>query len=381
MERFGVKMRYEDELVLFKYSQTDARFSQEVTHECRGVILERVGQDQDRCWSFLSRPFDKFFNLDESYCPLFKTQVFDLQNQRLSLREKVDGTCIQLWFHPSTDQWRVSTLGMITTSFIPHTTKTFSDLFHEIIGPREEWVPSLDRENTYLFELCSAENQLVTEYEDDQLIFLGARHTQSGRALPIEEAQTLVDSQVSIRFPKSCPLLEHKITTALELRSFVERASCVEDYGLWPEGFVLYDGLTPIAKIKNHRYLQRHFLKSNDEVMAHKKIIEAAILGSLDDLWGFLNPTRERYAEKVQREVKVLKERAYQKIDELYLLQPTNKKDFAIPVTQLGKKNPYQSFFFKNQELILSQPVEAKHQLEEWGVLNYKRFIKGTGLM
>lgn len=74
--------------------------------ECRGLICHR-GQDQ---WEVVSRPFDKFFNRNEPSCPYADTTAFDENvsqfyisgsNRRsllLTVIEKADGTCMQLWY-------------------------------------------------------------------------------------------------------------------------------------------------------------------------------------------------------------------------------------------------------------------------------------------
>lgn len=50
----------------------------------------------------MGRPFDKFFNQQESECPVSNPRVFDAHCREFAFAEKADGTCIQFWWCPPT---------------------------------------------------------------------------------------------------------------------------------------------------------------------------------------------------------------------------------------------------------------------------------------
>lgn len=89
MEKFGVNVKQEDDLYLFKYGMISVKWD-DVTHECRGAILRPTKKG----WEFLARPFDKFFNQHEGHCPVFEAKEFERRMDNLRLVEKADGSCI-----------------------------------------------------------------------------------------------------------------------------------------------------------------------------------------------------------------------------------------------------------------------------------------------
>jgi hypothetical protein len=49
-------------------------------------------------WVIVGRPFEKFFNQQESECPVASAKVFDANCSSFGMAEKADGTCIQFWW-------------------------------------------------------------------------------------------------------------------------------------------------------------------------------------------------------------------------------------------------------------------------------------------
>jgi hypothetical protein len=170
MEKFGVNVKTEDDLFLFKYNQLSVKWTEKITHECRGCILSF----REGAWKFISRPFDKFFNVGEFYCS-FNIDDFKDKKDQYSLVEKADGTCIQLYYDGKF--WRASTLGSITPTEINDTGKAFDVLFWEMFGDN---VSDADIGFTFVFELCSWHNRIVSKYPTPRLYFLGARDNSNG---------------------------------------------------------------------------------------------------------------------------------------------------------------------------------------------------------
>ncbi|KAL6066152.1 hypothetical protein QOT17_009745 [Balamuthia mandrillaris] len=106
--KYGVNVGIEGVFYLFKYEVTVALEWPKEIRECRGIILQRSdlrAQPQESAsassssamWEVAARPFDKFFNQEESQCPFSTKQVFEQYLSEFELVEKADGSCIQLW--------------------------------------------------------------------------------------------------------------------------------------------------------------------------------------------------------------------------------------------------------------------------------------------
>ena len=62
--------------------------------ESRGIILSKT----EKNWKIVSRPLDKFYNQEESECPISNNQRFKEICNQLIFSEKADGSCIQFWY-------------------------------------------------------------------------------------------------------------------------------------------------------------------------------------------------------------------------------------------------------------------------------------------
>lgn len=80
--------------------------------------------------------------------------------------------------------WRISTLGRVTPS------RLFDELFWDLLSPDFDF-DTLDKDRSYLFELCSSRNRIVTVYETDRLYLLGGRNKHTGEPITKEELDSL----------------------------------------------------------------------------------------------------------------------------------------------------------------------------------------------
>lgn len=167
----GVNTQIEGCYYQFKYEMLMAVNNwNDINGMCRGLILKRT-QDQ---WKIVSLPFFKFFNQIEHECPVSRKEAFQLFSPRMSFIEKADGTGIQLWHDEG--KWRASTLGKITND-------EFDDLFWGLF--EKDDLNVLDHQVTYLFELCTEKNRIVTKYTKDKLFLLGGRRIDPAGLTPI----------------------------------------------------------------------------------------------------------------------------------------------------------------------------------------------------
>jgi len=149
-----VSVQKHPEANLFIYNYTPkAQYEKlwnEVTLQCRGLIL-------DSEMSVISKPFGKFFNLEEH-------PPGGIPNLPFDVFEKLDGSLgILYWVG---DKPYIATRGSFTSEQAKHATdilyKKYSHTFR-----------LLDKNSTYLFEIIYPENRIVIDYgKMDDLILL-----------------------------------------------------------------------------------------------------------------------------------------------------------------------------------------------------------------
>jgi hypothetical protein len=280
METYGVRVVSEGDLHLFKYADSGAKWTEPLVHECRGVILRQVGTK----WFVVSRPWNKFFNLHEGHCRIYGK--VDEHLPEMSFHEKADGTAIQLWYDEHRYIWRASTLGTITTKALHNRGETFESMFWGTSKLR----PLLDylrHDTTYLFELCTPENRIVTRYDRPHVVFLGARRHDGeyfDTHYHVLGSQMETATMGSIRRPHGHLAKILGLRTSDDLLTWVQVQSEDPRYGQWPEGFVGYLGMEPVVKLKNQRYLQLHAVGGGDIENARKRVQQALFTGTIDDV-------------------------------------------------------------------------------------------------
>jgi hypothetical protein len=363
MENFGVRVTTEGDLALLKYADSGAKWTEALTHECRGVIVRQVG-DQ---WHVVSRPWNKFWNLHEGYCPI-RGKVHE-HTDALVLHEKADGTCIHVWWDDVREVWRASTLGTITPMALHGKGQTFDALFWETSGIRP-FLDYLHRGSTYLFELCTPHNRIVTKYERPHVVFLGARRNADGAYYDthyhVLGSQMEAATMGSIRRPHGHVVSTLGLRTDEDLVAWVEAQSNDPRYGQWPEGFVAYLGNAPVAKIKNQRYLQLHAVGGGDVATARKRVQQALFGGTIDDVEQALVDDLVVHLEALRASVRHMSAEAIHTMNAALADGPfTDRKAFALAV-QRHVPARYQAWAY------LRGPVGAL-AFDEWLAQHYTK--------
>jgi len=314
------------------YDQILAKNGDPVSEQCRGLVIRPVELDwfsmmesfTNRDWKdirvgeieVLAWPMCRFYNFGDP-----SAVNIDWSHPSLRVYEKVDGTCIICYWDPLHGKWHAGTRSVpeadlpINAGNLEIGEMTFSQLFlkalvrtrEELSGPigwahcskcsvmREEcahpdllcpkddkyphdWVVDgpdkvihLNKEMTYVFELVSPHNQIVVVYPEPRVYLLAARHTQTGREVPIESLRI-----EHVRRPKTW-----EIRDIASLSCFVDSANPAE-----LEGAVVcvQTGASfQRLKVKNKTYVLAH--KSKDTVTSSvRNALEAVILEKADDI-------------------------------------------------------------------------------------------------
>lgn len=362
-DKFGVHVKKEGKLFLFKYDQLAAKFSYELVKECRGHIWEYNG-----VWTRVSNPPDKFFNQHEGYCPIFHNEEFVKRLPSLSAKRKEDGSAIQVYFYDGS--WRVSTLGAITTFNVGDYPIKFDELFWKTVGDerKEKFIKYADKKCTYIFELCCSENRIVTKYKENTLFLLVVRDNVHSLYHDI----SVFAEQIGVAIPDMFLLASEGISTLDELARWVDKASEDTADVQYREGFVIYDSMTPIAKIKTSRYLSLHHLGGGDLGCTRNAVIECFFAGTLDDVWGVLHDSMKEFAEGLKVKVANMCNTVYVAAEKIDPTSISSQKDYALWV-KANIPPQFSGFFFQNKDAVLAKK-DIREEFSFWVKNNYKKY-------
>lgn len=267
-EMFGVSVKEytvgEDILVVLNYNQIESP-KNDITNECRSLILNK------NTLEVVSRSFDRFFNYGEQP----DTQK-DLDLSKAYVFDKIDGSLIKIYNFKG--KWHISTRG---TAFADSDVNGFGITFRDLVlkalnidtsnqleadsALQNYCDADLDPKFTYIFEVTSAENRVVTQYNGYTLWFLACRNNNTGN---YEDE------------PRWLFLNVHK--PALNYFNSVD--ACIKSAKELPnlkEGYVVYQDGVPICKIKNPAYLCVHNIRG--EGLTPKRIADLVLMNEQDE--------------------------------------------------------------------------------------------------
>lgn len=294
----GVKARVTGHKFSLNYDQIEAKDSDPLAQECRGLILTPVqglvqmdvplGETR-----VLARPFDRFFNLGQE-----AAADVDLDHPETRFYEKMDGTLTILYFDDVVGEWHVATrsvpeANLSIDGFGEYTFRTlFEHAYRETTGREfKDFVRYLDVQTTYIFELTTPVNRIVVEYKDYGITLLGARARETGVEFdPVSIAPALEVPHAPV----------YRFGSLQEMVDFVSTRNPQNH-----EGIVVCDPQYRRIKVKNAGYLALN--KVRDSVLnSPRGLVELLLLEKLDDaLPLFPNHIVER-AEKLQNAFRVL---------------------------------------------------------------------------
>lgn len=135
-----------------------------IRRECRGLIFDREG-------NIMSRPFHKFFNINER--EETQSHVVDMSQDHV-IMEKMDGSMIRPILVDG--YLRLATkMGVTEVAMQAEEWLAAQDVY------RKEWMwAQLQNGITPIFEWVSPFNQIVLAYEEADLVYLGSRNNVTG---------------------------------------------------------------------------------------------------------------------------------------------------------------------------------------------------------
>ena len=342
-ERYAIKSRiYKDlGLVVLNYNQINSPKFDEITKECRSLVLGLPVWDTTSqtpsglvCldgFYVVSRAFDRFFNHTED-----PSQELDFS--KVVFHDKLDGSLVSLFHHRG--KWLYRTKSMIMpVDTINGLDVTWKDLIEEALYI-EGALPYLNKDWTFIFEVVSPYNRIVTRYEKPQAYLLAIRNNLNGdyaQAGYIKEACYFVDKW---ELPK--------------VFIFDTVDSCLQgakDRPNLEEGYVGYLNGVPVVKVKNPAYVVAHHIRG-EGTLTPKRIVDLILIGEVDEYLSIFPEDTEHFNpwlvayDNVFRQVPIA-------FDELNVLE--SQKEFAIGVMKGPTKKVSSLLFSMRKGLTLDE--------------------------
>ena len=232
--------------IVFNYhvSHEDS-FDDPIRRELRGLIFSPSGD-------VISRPFHKFFNLNEKE----ETRNVDWSVPHHVLN-KLDGSMLRAIPLPSGIRWATK-MGITDVS----------KLCEQYVSQHPRYnafaVMCNDRNSTAIFEYISPHNRIVLDYKHEDLVLLAIRENNTGRYLSVE-AMNMTAGQYDI------PVVQPVINPLDQIRTMTDI-----------EGVVVRFDNGHMIKIKSEWYVTIH--KAKENLLFEKNVIKLILEEKVDDI-------------------------------------------------------------------------------------------------
>lgn len=311
-ERTGVKYSiWNEQLVVLNYDQINSKKTCAIAQECRSLVLE-LGT-----WEIVSRSFDRFFNYGEEPCP-------KIDITRMVAYEKVDGSLIGLFNYKG--EWLYRTRSVIMPeNNINAWGVTWKEHIESALGENYKTRLSGLEEMTFILEMTSMENRVVTRYanQEPMMTLLATRVNDSGYYSQVCPKYCLAGIP-EWRDPRTYTFetMEECLTAAKELRNL-------------EEGFVLYNRRgVPVCKVKNPAYVAAHHLRGNG--LNPKRIVDLVVMGEVDEYLALFPEDRKVILPYEEAQFKLIFEMG--KYLSLCRDESLTQKEFALSIKDLPFK-------------------------------------------
>jgi RNA ligase len=219
-----------------------------IRRECRGLIFDVDG-------NLMSRPFHKFFNVNERA----ETQTHEIDmSQPHVIMEKMDGSMIRPilvdGYLRLATKMGVTNVAMEAEAWLAAQDPSLKDWLRQCV---EDSV-------TPIFEWVSPFNQIVLVYEEPDLVYLGTRCNTSGWYM----------------MDKSCPFncVPQYVTVEGNLNEYIARQRGAEGR----EGDIIRFADGHMLKVKNDWYVRIH--KTIGRITFDRNIVDLIINEEVDDV-------------------------------------------------------------------------------------------------
>lgn len=331
------------------YDQIEAKESDPLTQECRGLILSakdgksflsqaitvngKISYEaiSPGATKILAYPMCRFFNYGQG-----SAAKINWSDPNLAILEKLDGTLCIVYWDPFKDSmgvngWCVATRSVPEADLLmDNGIFTFRTLFEKAVQETlgYDFVAlncHLDKSYTYCFELTTPYNRIVVNYPNNGVTLLAARNLRTMK----EE----IPHQLGIVTILSVPAVQtYRYSSINELVDWVSSLNPMEH-----EGVVVRDSQFNRIKVKNALYVA--YNKVRDTLAtSERNCVELILAEKDDDVIPMLPEEIVKNLKKIKAGVQI----AIKKHDEAYQLAkseadailPGDKKTFAILITK-----------------------------------------------
>ena len=313
--------------ILLKYNQLSppSLMAKQEVQECRGLILER------NSWKVMSLAFTKFFNSEEG-------NAHKVDWNTAHVLEKLDGTCIQVYYDWNDMTWYAGTTGTADGEGEVNnkTGTTFNQLFWKTV--KEKYNLEASKFNagyTYVFELTTPYNIVVKPHGESSATLLTVRNLETLKEVSFEELTTIAE-ELGVPRVKSYDLNTKNVGALI--KTF--------DGMVWhDEGYVVVDANHNRVKIKNPAYVAVHHLKGKT---AEHNILTIVKSNEIEEFASTF-PERKDELYKLKTNYDALITKLNFVWDELKTLRPKNitpqeKKKYAQAVFEVCDKREVKNF-------------------------------------
>jgi hypothetical protein len=310
----NIRVKEKGNMFLYKYSDAVIVPRNDLMLvKARGLVLRHDGV-------VLCYPFDRFFNQWEK-------EHAEIDWSTAIAQEKLDGSLINVFW--TGKEWEITTRG----SFYPNE-NTYENSQDGSINYTQEFkrlfksFDLLDKDKCYMFELISFNNRIVTKYDWERVVLIGARNILTLKELSqkwLNEFAMIIGVQRPKQFP---------------VQNIEECKKLFEGMREDEEGLVIVDDQFNRIKLKQESYLKLSKIKSlnEDELFSYIK-------GDLELDVEFIHAFPE--VEEKINELMIKWEEYKQTLEVLFnkfkLLLDVSRKEFALQVVQYPK---YKSALF-----------------------------------
>ena len=286
---YCLKIFHEGDYTLFKYNHYDSIMREPIVQEARGLIINMKTK------KVVCHSFNKFFNYDDS-----NSKPIDWNSAKVL--DKIDGTLVNLWW--DNNEWHWSTNGNIDA--FKGTTNIKADTFGNCIIRAitneeltyDEFLSYFKPAYTYMFELVTPANILVTKANKDKLYYLSCRNMITGK----EEIKTVL------------PVIAPKQYHFNNIKEVVKAANKFDDQH---EGYVVVDNNYNRVKVKGKEFLKSFYINNFQlskhqlmDILLQKEVYDEFIktfpqyipaLKDLEDKWNAINLEIKRASDELKR--------------------------------------------------------------------------------
>jgi len=301
----NIRVHKKNDMYLYNYSDVViVPRNHPMLVKCRGLVLRGDG-------AVLNYPFDRFFNDWEN------DNKADISWNTAVAQEKLDGSLISVFWNGI--DWEVCTRG----SFYPNEnnlerTLDYSQEFKRLFNNFDY----LNKTCSYVFELISDKNRIVTKYDKEFVALIGARNL------------TTLEEKDQHHLNALAMILEVYRPKQIPIQNIEECKKLFENMRDDEEGLVIIDDQHHRIKLKQESYLKMHRIKA----LKDEDILDY-ILGRIELDQEFVHAFPE-VEEKINE--MMLKWEAYNNMlgtlyNKLSPLLLISRKDFALEVIKYPK--------------------------------------------